>query len=143
MCQRNNERICAFCYSDAPADPVSFGMHVHQPDREAYIEALRVGQLVMRILDAITATHPRDARELARYTNRMLKWLRRSNDCVGTRKGRDASLQAAVAMVEALILLNYLKDHGIEVARILAVSELLERVEDALRAEGSLPPAIG
>jgi hypothetical protein len=43
-------------------------------------------------------------------------------------------------MVEALIVLHDLKDNNVERVVVTAAAELLERVEDALREEGSLPP---
>jgi hypothetical protein len=109
--------------------------------RGAYNAALQFERLVCRILDDITALHPREADELAEYTNQMLRCLRRSNHCVGTRRGQQQSIQAAVWMVEALLVLEYLKDRNVERALITAAIEVLERTEDALRAEGSLPPA--
>jgi hypothetical protein len=109
--------------------------------RPAYSAALQFERLVYRMLDSITATHPREAGELAEYTNQLLRCLRRSNDCVGTTKGQQQSVQAAVWMVEALIILEDLKDANLERALITAAFEVLERAEDALRAEGSLPPA--
>ncbi|MGQ0814099.1 MAG: hypothetical protein ACT4O1_06495 [Gemmatimonadota bacterium] len=107
--------------------------------RDAYNNALQFEHLVIRILDGITASHPQEANELAEYTNRMLRCLRHSNNCVGTKHGQQESIQAAVWMVEALIILNHLNDNGVERALITAAIEVLERIEDALRAEGSLP----
>lgn len=109
--------------------------------REAYTVALQFERLVFRILDGITAEHPREAEELAEYTNQMLYCLRRSNRCIGTKKGVRNSIQAAVWMVEILIVMMSLKESKVERALIAAGIELLERIESALRAEGSLPPA--
>lgn len=117
-------------------------MPKHQSRREAYNAALRFEHLVCRILDGITASHPEEANELAEYTNQMLRCLRKSNGCIGTKEGQKESLQAAVWMVEALIILNDLKDNHVERALVTAAIELLECSEDALREEGSLPPAI-
>lgn len=117
-------------------------MPKHQSRREAYNSALRFEHLVCRILDGITASHPQEANELAEYTNHMLRCLRNSNSCMGTKKGQKESLQAAVWMVETLIILNDLKDNRVERALVTAAIELLERIEDAMREEGSLPPAI-
>jgi hypothetical protein len=111
-----------------------------QHDRAAYGTAKRFEHHVLRILDRITATHPQAANELAEYTNQMLKCLRRSNSCIGTKKGQHHSIQAGVWMVEALIVLHDLKDNNVERVVVTAAAELLERVEDALREEGSLPP---
>jgi len=97
---------------------------------------------VVRILDGITATHPREARELAEYMNQMLCCFRRSNNCVRTERGRQESVQAAVWMVEALIILIQLHDNGVERALVTASIEVLEHVESNLRVEGSLPPAL-
>ena len=44
-------------------------------------------------------------------------------------------------MVEALIILEDLKDEAVERPLITAAIEMLERTEDAMRAEGLLPPA--
>ncbi|MGQ0563243.1 MAG: hypothetical protein ACT443_15390 [Gemmatimonadota bacterium] len=108
--------------------------------REAYKGALQFEHVALRILNGITATHPQQADELAEYTNQMLRCVRRSNHCVGTKKGQQESIQAAVWMVELLIVLNDLRDTDAERALITAAIEILERVEEALRAEGSLPP---
>jgi hypothetical protein len=129
------------CYSIAPCIVADSVMRERRSGREAYNAALQVEQLVLRILDVITTTHPEVANELTEYTNQMLRCLRRSNHCIGTQKGCAESVQAAVWMVEMLIILNYLKDNNVERARIMAATELLERVEEALRMEGSLPRA--
>lgn len=109
--------------------------------RDAYNIALQFEHLVLLILDAVTTTHPREADELAEYTNQMLRCLRRSNKCVGTSKGREQSVQAAVWLVEALIILNDLQGSSAGCAEVTAAIEVMERIEDALRDEGSLPPA--
>ena len=108
--------------------------------REAHNAALQFERLVCRILDRITATNRGEAEELAEYTNQLLRCLRRSNNVVGTKRGQQQSIQAAVWMVEVLIVLETLKDRNAERALITAAIEVLERIEAALRAEGSLPP---
>lgn len=114
------------------------------PDRNrvAYTTALQFERLVLRILDGIRVSYPGEANELADYTNQMMRCFRRSNNCVGTKHGQHESVQAAVWMVEALIILNELHDNGIERALVTASIEVLERVESDLRVEGSLPPAL-
>ena len=107
--------------------------------REAYTRALQLEQIVSRIVDIITPTHPQEASELVAYTHEMLRCLRASNGCVGSKRGRRESIQAAVWMVEVMIILNGL-DACSGRALITAAIEVLERVEEALRAEGSLPP---
>jgi hypothetical protein len=111
-------------------------------DRIAYHIALQFQQLAVRIVDEIRPTHRRLARELEEYTNEMLSCLRRSNNCVGTEQGRQESVQAAVWMVDALIVLTKLHDNHVERALVTASIEVLERVETELRVEGSLPPAL-
>ena len=111
-------------------------------DRIAYKIALQFERLVLRIVNAISATHPHQAGELEEYTNQMLRRLRRSNNCVGTEQGRQESVDAAVWMVEVLIVLNELRDNDVESALVTAAIEVLERVESELRVEGSLPPAL-
>ena len=115
-------------------------MHKRKNHRAAYDLALQFEHLALRIVDAVQATHPEEADELTEYTNGMLSCFRRSNGCVATDHGRQESFQAAVWMVEAQITLNALNDADVESALITAASELLERMEYALRAEGSLPP---
>lgn len=110
-------------------------------DRAAYHAALQFEHLVFRILDRSTAKHLHAADELAQYTHQMLRCLRKSNTCVGTKRGQEESIQAAVWLVELLIVLNDLSDSGGDHALITAGMEILERIEEALRAEGSLPPA--
>ena len=112
-----------------------------QPLRDAYKAALNFEHLVSLILDGIGGTHPREADELAEYTRHLLRCVRSSNHCVGTRKGQQRSVQAAVWMVEALIILHDLQDSNVQRALVTAAIEVLERVENALRGEGSLPPA--
>ena len=116
-------------------------MPTNSHNREAYKSALQFEHIVFRILGRITATHPNEAHELAEYTNQMLRCLRRSNHCIGTNRGQHESIQAAVWMVEALIILSELRDYKVERALVTAAIELLERTEDHLRSEGSLPPA--
>lgn len=116
-------------------------MPTHRNDRDAYKSALQFERIVLRLLDRVTATHPDQAYELAEYTNQMLRCLRRSNNCIGTKRGNYESIQAAVWMVEALIILKELDDNRVERALVTSAIELLERTEGHLRAEGSLPPA--
>jgi hypothetical protein len=126
----------------APGSQANRGaMPAHNQNRDAYKSAVQFERIVFRILDGITATHPSEADELAEYTNQMLRCLRRSNNWVGTKRGNHESIQAAVWMVEALIILKGLDNNRVERALVTAGIELLERTEDALRAEGSLPPA--
>ena len=109
--------------------------------REAYNAALRFERLLLRLINDITPTHPEEAAELAEYSNQMMRGLRRSNNCIGTKKGQQQSIQAAVWMVEVLIILNYLGDNNVARSQVTAAVELLERIEEALRVECSLPPA--
>jgi hypothetical protein len=114
-------------------------MPPHESKRTAFNTALQFDRLVVRILDGIKRTHPLESSDLAEYTNEMMCCLRRSNNCVHTEQGRQESFQAAVWMVEALIILNDLHDNGVEYALVTAAIEVLERVESDLRIEGSLP----
>lgn len=111
------------------------------PARAAYTTALQFEQLLLRILDKTSVSDSYAAHELIEYTRRMLRSLRRSNNCVGTIKGNEESIQAAVWMVELLIILEDLKENVSARPLVNAAGELLERIEEALRVEGSLPPA--
>ena len=110
--------------------------------REAYTIALQCEHLIQQLVDKFIGPCPREAKALAAYTRRMMQSLRRSNDCVGTERGRQHSLQAMVWMVEALIMLNMFYEADAERVLVDAAREMMERVEEALREEGSLPPAI-
>ena len=107
----------------------------------AFSTALQFEHLALRVADHVYATHPQPADELAEYTNQMLRCFRRSTNCVDPKKAQQESIQAAVWMVEALIILEDLKDEAVERPLITAAIEMLERTEDAMRAEGLLPPA--
>jgi hypothetical protein len=110
--------------------------------REAYDAALRFEHVALQITDRVRSAHREDAEEIAEYTNEMLRCLRLSNNRIKTKKGHDATIQAAVWMVEVLIILQRLGDEDVERPLVTTAIELLERVEDALRREGSLPPAL-
>jgi hypothetical protein len=100
--------------------------------REAYAAALQFEHIAYQILEKITPLVPELADALSEYTRKMLRCMRR-----GPKEG----LKAAVWMVEVLIVLDELRDAKIEPALITAATEILERIEEELREEGSLPPA--
>jgi hypothetical protein len=117
------------------------GMRQPPPARPAYTTALQFEQIMFRILEITSNTHSYAADQLIEYTRQMLRSLRRSNNAIGTIKGNEESIQAAVWMVELLIVLEDLKENHQARPLVNAAGELLERIEEALRAEGSLPPA--